>query len=74
MTNVRDRAWLTRIIVEPDKLIEEKDPIATSLFKKYKEIRMPRLNLPDADVNTLIEYMKLQSDSVGNSEKARTQN
>jgi protein SCO1 len=74
VTNVRDRAWLTRIIVEPDKLIEEKDPIATSLFKKYKEIRMPRLNLPDADVKTLIEYMKLQSDSVGNSEKARTQN
>jgi protein SCO1/2 len=74
VTNVRDRAWLTRIIVEPDKLIEEKDPIATSLFKKYKEIRMPRLNLPDADVNTLIEYMKLQSDRVGNSEKARTQN
>jgi hypothetical protein len=36
---VRDRAWLNRIITEPDKLIEEKDPIATALFKKYKEIR-----------------------------------
>ena len=29
VTSVRDRAWLTRIIVEPDKLIDEKDPIRT---------------------------------------------
>ena len=35
---------------------------------------MPRLNLPDADVKTLIDYLKLQSDSVGKAEKARTQN
>lgn len=74
VTSVRDRAWLARMIAEPDKLIEEKDPIATSLFKKYKEIRMPRLGLPEADVNTLIEYMKIQSASVGNTVKAGTQN
>ena len=61
VTNVRDRAWLGRMISEPDKLIEEKDPIATALFKQYKEVRMPRLNLPEMDVNTLIEFMKLQS-------------
>ena len=35
---------------------------------------MPMLGLPQADVNTLIEYMKLQSDSVGHREKAGTQN
>jgi protein SCO1/2 len=74
VTNVRDQAWLARIIAEPDKLIEEKDPIATSLFQKYREIRMPRLGLPDADVKTLIEYMKIQSASVGNREKVGTQN
>ena len=32
---------MVRFYDEPDKLIEEKDPIATSLFKQYKEIRMP---------------------------------
>ena len=74
VTSLRDRTWLARIISEPDKLIEEEDPIATSLFKKYKEIRMPRLGLPEADVNTLIEYMKIQSASVGNTVKAGTQN
>ncbi|HSE18797.1 MAG TPA: SCO family protein [Pyrinomonadaceae bacterium] len=74
VTNVRDRAWLARMISEPDKLIEEKDPIATSLFTKYKEIRMPKLGLPEADVNTLIDYMKIQSASLGTREKPGTQN
>jgi len=74
VTNVRDRAWLNRIITEPDKLIEEKDPIATALFKKYKEIRMPRLNLAQEDVNTLIEFMKIQTASVGSGAKSKTQN
>jgi len=71
---VRDRAWIARIIAEPDKMIAEKDPITMSLFKKYKEIPMPRLGLPEADVNTLIEYIKNRSASVAKQEKAETQN
>jgi protein SCO1 len=74
VTNVRDRAWLVRMIVDANKMIEEKDPIATALFKQYKQIRMPPLRLPEADVNTLIEYMKLQTAKLNNAEKARTQN
>jgi protein SCO1 len=74
VTNVRDHAWLARIISEPDRLLEEGDPIATSLFKKYKEIRMPRLGLPEADVNTLIEYMKLQTAKADKRDKTATQN
>lgn len=74
VTNVRDRAWLARMIVDSNKMIEEKDPIATALFKKYKEIRMPPLGLPETDVNTLIEYMKIQTAKLNNGEKARTQN
>jgi len=71
---VRERAWLSRMIMFPDKLIEEKDPIATALFKQYKEIRMPRLNLAQEDVNTLIEFMKIQTASVGSGAKSKTQN
>lgn len=73
VTNVRDRAWLARIITDSNKLIEEKDPIATALFKKYKEVRMPPLGLPQADVNTLIEYMKTQTASLGNRAKTGMQ-
>jgi protein SCO1/2 len=74
VTNVRDRAWLVRMIVDANKMIEEKDPIATALFKQYKEIRMPPLRLPESDVNMLIEYMKSQTARLNNAEKARTQN
>lgn len=70
VTNVRDRDWLFRIIWDSDKLIAEKDPIATALFKKYKEVRMPRLGLAEADVNVLIEYMKTQTASFRAREKA----
>ena len=73
VTNVRDRDWLARIIADAPKMIEEKDPIATALFDKYKGIRMPKLNLAEADVNTLIEYMKTQTARLGNQEKSGTQ-
>ena len=74
VTSVRDRAWLARIIAEPDKMIAEKDPVTMSLFKKYKEIPMPRLGLPEADVNTLIEFLKIQTRKADKREKAETQN
>ena len=73
VTNVRDRAWLARIIVDANKMVEEKDPIATALFQKYKGIRMPKLNLAEADVNRLIEYMKTQTARLGNQEKTGMQ-
>jgi protein SCO1/2 len=73
ITNVRDRAWLARMITDSNKMIEAKDPIATALFKKYKEVRMPPLGLPEADVNTLIEYMKTQTAVLGNRERTGMQ-
>ena len=74
VTSIRDLNWLRRTIIEPDALITEKDPTAMALFKKFKEVRMPRLGLPDEDVNTLIEYMKTQTANFGKREKAGTQN
>lgn len=74
VTSVRETAWLKRMIIEPDKLIEENDPIASALFKKYREIRMPKMGLAEVDVDTLIEFMKTQTANFGNREKTGTQN
>lgn len=74
VTSSRDPNWLRRTIMEPDKLLAEKDPIATALFKQYKEVQMPRLNLAEADVNVLIDFMKRESASFRARERARTQN
>lgn len=74
VTSVRDLNWLRRTISEPDKLLAEKDPIATALFKQYKEVQMPRLGLAEADVNMLIDFMKRETASFREREKAGTQN
>ena len=74
VTSVRDLNWLRRTIVEPDKLLAEKDPIATALFKQYNEVQMPRLGLAEADVNVLIDFMKRETASFRGREKAGTQN
>ncbi len=61
VTTVRDRAWLKRFIKTPEKVLEEKDPIATALFRKYKGIQMPNLRLGDEDVEALISYIESES-------------
>ncbi len=57
----RDRAWLKRFIAVPDQMLAEKDPLATALFKKYNEVQMPNLRLPEEDVNSLIRYIETLS-------------
>jgi protein SCO1/2 len=61
VVGARDRAWLRRIIAVPDKLLAENDPLATALFKKYKEVQMPNLRLGEADVESIIGYMEALS-------------
>ena len=61
VTERRDRAWLTRWLKEPDKMLEEGDPTATALFKKYQEIAMPNLRLKEEEVEALIEHMASES-------------
>ncbi|HLG13687.1 MAG TPA: SCO family protein [Blastocatellia bacterium] len=73
VTRTRDRAWLQRFIAVPDRMLAEKDPIATALFEKYKKIPMPNVGLHDVDVATLIEYMEAQTASFREREKAAAQ-
>jgi protein SCO1/2 len=61
VTSVRDRAWLLRFIQKPDVMLTEKDPLATALFKQYKEIRMPNTRLGPDDTEALVKYLEGQS-------------
>lgn len=74
VTSVRDLNWLRRTITEPDKLLAEKDPIATALFKKYNEVQMPKLGLPEADVNSLLDFLRRETASFHARQKPVTQN
>ena len=58
VTARREEAWLIRQIKEPDRLLAEKDPIATQLLQESNNIPMVPLGLSDADVTAVIAYMK----------------
>ena len=64
VTAARDRDWLTRFIVAPDKVRAAGDPIALALRAKYKQVMMPRLDLGTDDAAALIDYIDRQGRAV----------
>lgn len=61
VTAIRDRAWLRRYVAAPDRVLASGDPIAKTLFAKYREVRMPSLGLSIEDVDALLPYLEQQS-------------
>ena len=48
------------MIQHPDQVLEEKDPIATALLKKYN-VRMPNIYVADVDTAYIIRYIEEQT-------------
>ena len=61
VTRKRDRAWLTRFIAEPDKMLAEKDPQAMGLLAEFGNVQMPNLRLNPAEVQALMTYIEEES-------------
>jgi protein SCO1 len=78
INHVRSQQWLTQIIQHPDRLLEENDPIATALLKKYN-VRMPNIYMSDVDTGYILRYIEEQTAaqekqaSNGNATKAASQ-
>jgi protein SCO1/2 len=60
VTARREHCWVARYIAEPDRMLAEGDPIATELFARYKNVRMPNLNLGPEDVAVLLSHIQGQ--------------
>lgn len=60
VADARPRAWLTRWLREPDKMIAEGDPVALAMKAKYRNLPMPNLGLNEIEAAALIEYMHAQ--------------
>jgi protein SCO1/2 len=58
VTARRDRAWLTRYIMAPEKMLADGDPIAVALFEKYRYARMPNLRLSSDEVAAVLSYVE----------------
>jgi protein SCO1/2 len=58
VTKKRDRAWLTRWMAEPDKMLAEKDPLAMALLAEYNNLPMPNLGLSEVEIEDLFAYIE----------------
>jgi protein SCO1 len=58
LSSRRERGWLARYVLQPDKMLAEGDAIAKELFVKYKGARMPNLSLGAADVAAVLSYLE----------------
>jgi len=67
ITDKRDREWLIRVIVEPDKLAEENDPIMAELISQYG-YQMPNLGVTREEAELILEF--LSQFPVGDEERA----
>ncbi|HEX7124817.1 MAG TPA: cytochrome c [Thermodesulfobacteriota bacterium] len=60
ITARRDRDWLVRWIVAPDRMLAAGDPIATASLAKYG-VPMPNLGVTEAEAAALVGYLGAQA-------------
>ncbi len=63
VTARRDRRWLGRWLANPEKMLDEKDPLAMELFERHRGLPMPGLALTEAEVADLLAYIEALSAS-----------
>ena len=67
----RPREWLRRWLKEPDKMLEEGDPVATALKAQFRNLPMPNFSFGDKEVDSLIEYMAAMDEKRAQDEAAK---
>jgi protein SCO1 len=61
VTKTRDHSWLKRWLMEPDKMLARKDPIAMDLYQRFKSVKMPNLRLSENDAEALISFLATEA-------------
>jgi cytochrome c2 len=54
----RDNAWLISFIRSSQAMIKAGDPEAVAIFNEYNKIPMPDNNMTDAQINSIIDYIR----------------
>lgn len=54
----RDLGWLLNWLRAPDEMLQNKDPIAIDLYKKYNRVAMPNFRLNQHEAMNIIKYLK----------------
>lgn len=61
VTRLRDRQWLINWLKAPDRMLEQKDPIALALFEQYNRLKMPNFRLNPQQIQELLTYIAEQT-------------
>jgi len=61
VTRKRERAWLTRWLAEPDRMLAEKDPQSIALLAAWNNVPMPNLRLNEVEIEALLAYIEEES-------------
>lgn len=69
VTTRRDRAWLARWIVAPDRLLADGDPLARELLAKYGNVPMPNMALTDTQADAVLAYLAAGPGTPGTAER-----
>lgn len=70
VATLRSEAWLIEWIKSSQSMIAHGDPDAIAIFEQYNKVPMPDQNLTDAQVKSVITYIKEKSSA---SERAPTE-
>jgi protein SCO1/2 len=73
VTERRKRDWLERMVLVPDVLLAEGDPVAHELLKKYKGVRMPNLGLARDEVADILAHIDTRTIEVRAKQDATRQ-
>lgn len=71
VTERRDRAWLSRWIREPDRMLAEREALAVELYEQYDRVAMPNLRLNHEDAERVLEFLQQETLRQGTLEQAR---
>jgi cytochrome c2 len=58
VTARRPRDWLERWIAAPDKVLAEKDPVATDLLHQFHDVPMPNPGLSASDITAVLAFLE----------------
>lgn len=54
----REKKWVERFVMEPDKVIASGDQTATALLKEFKNVPMPNLGLTQKEIDPILAFFE----------------
>lgn len=68
----RNAEWLVRYVMDPEGMLDRKDPVALALDAEYPDVVMPVLSLSQTDVADVLNYIRVHSPKADGASRTKT--